>query len=89
MALNRYDHVDFFSLEEGEEHHKKVCTVSYIDGKLVFTGEKAAQTEKDVNDNDYLKPFFKIGPYAVLERLQCAFQGTYFHATDIVEASVL
>ena len=89
MSINRYDRVDFYSYDFQDKEHKKVCSVFVADGKLSFEGERADKVEKMMKDNDYLKPFWEIGPYAVLERLQYAFQGTLFHATDVVGASAL
>jgi hypothetical protein len=89
MAINKYDRVDFFSYDHESKEEKKVCSVYLVKGKLVYEGERASGVEKMVNDDDYLKPFREISPYAVLDRLQFAFKSTFFYATGVVGASAL
>ncbi len=85
---NRYDNVDFYQWDKESKTEKVVCTVSLVDKKLIYVGEKAQNVKKAVEDSDYLKQFGELGPYSLLARLQFAFTGSYFYATEVKEASL-
>ena len=87
--INSHDHVDFYGYDRDSGEMKKWATVSFIDGKLVFSGEFHKRVEESVNKHPDLKDYFDEGPYAVLARLEHTFHGQYFHATGIIPASAL
>lgn len=89
MAANRYAHVDFWSWNPENKQHEKICTVYLVDGKLSYEGEKARMVKKSVETNEDLDEYRKMGGYSLLAQMPHAFHGSYFYATDVVDATIL
>lgn len=87
--MQRYDSVLFQAYNGEINEMETVCTVSLVNGKLVYEGKQADECKKMVKQSDYLEPFRKIGGYTLLAELCHAFQGSYFWATPVKEATIL
>lgn len=85
----RYDHVRFIAWDCTSRSYERVCTVSLVEGQLVFEGPAAEETRRLVNENDYLEPYRAIGGYTLLAELGRAFCGSYFYATDVIDARLM
>lgn len=85
---NRYDKVEFFKWDAESKTEKIVCTVSLVDKRLVYEGEAAQMVKDAIDENDYFKSFPNAGAYTMLSLMGHAFTGSYFYATDIIEASL-
>lgn len=87
--VNRYDRVDFYAWDSDSKSMERVCQAFLVDGKIVYEGKYADEVRKGVEEDPHLKKFEAAGAYAVLARMQVAYQGSYFHATPVLEATAL
>lgn len=86
--FNRYDKVEFKKYNGESNKMEVACTVSLVDGKLIYEGKDAQEVKKMVDRNDRLADYRDIGGYTLLAALPYVFTGDYFYATDVIEASL-